>query len=757
MNRRTFSKLAAFSTVPLVYGPAWAISKAEEEWRPAKGPLSTRWAADVAPADAWKEYPRPGLVRELWQNLNGLWDYVVTQLGAGTPDQPPLAFAGKILVPFGIESQLSGVMQPFLPDQKLWYRRTFDIPEAWHSQRVLLNFDAVDFECRVWLNGELLGEHKGGYDRFTFDISRAIKDGKLQQLLLAVTDPSSQGDQAHGKQSLRPRGASYTATSGIWQTVWLEPVPHAYIASIKLIPDVDASRLRLKVDARNLKGRSAVNTIAFDHGRPVASASGFAEEDITLHLKDAKLWSPEEPFLYDLKITLAGGEEAPPDAVTSYFGMRKISIENDEQGIARLFLNGKPVFHQGPLDQGFWPDGIYTAPTDEALKSDLEYMKAVGFNAVRKHVKIEPDRWYLWADRLGLLVWQDMPAGQLKTPESREQWEIETARHVENHFNHPSIVMWVIFNEGWGQYDTPKLAAKLRKLDTTRLINNASGWYDKQWGDIVDMHFYPGPSVCVPEEKRASVTGEFGGLGFVTSDHMWKDGAWGYQTFTDPVEYNATYRRLWGRVHKLRDDNGLSAAIYTQISDVETESNGLLTYDRKVEKLDRAGMLAAHLGKHPSLSYKVILPMSNTEPQPWLYTAAQPEETWMKPEFRDDTWTNGEGGFGTRFGFPDFVRTRWNSTDLWVRRQFVIPPEGVHWPLLTCCFGVDFELYINGVLACRPEGFHNTYGLYELNQAARAAIRPGANSIAAHFIQRAKGGQQYIDIGLVDEIASGNE
>ncbi len=753
MNRRTFTKLATLSTAQTLLTQSARAQVQPAARRPARGPLATKWTAEVTPANALPEYPRPGMVRQQWQNLNGLWDYCVSSIGNATRPETS-AFTGKILVPFGIESQLSGVMVPFRPDQRLWYRCSFEVPSHWQPRRLLLHFDAVDFEATLWLNGDLLGTHKGGYDRFSFDITDSIRRNQAQEICVSVVDPTSAGDQAHGKQSLRPRGASYTATSGIWQTVWIEPVPDTYIASIKITPELDASRLRLSVQTEGRGQHPGVTAVALEQGRPIAHANGVAAQDLLLLIDKPRFWSPEDPFLYDLKVSITGGE-APHDSVTSYFGMRSISLGRNDQGGARLLLNGKPVFHQGPLDQGFWPDGIYTAPTDEALKFDLEYMKAVGFTAVRKHLKVEPERWYYWADKLGLLVWQDMPAGQLRTPESRVQWEVEMARHVENHFNHPSIVLWTIFNEGWGQYDTERLEAKLRKLDGTRLINNASGWYDKGCGDIADAHFYPGPSVCDPEEKRASVTGEFGGLGFVTAGHMWAENAWGYQTFIDKTSYNDTYQRLWQRVHKLRKENYLSAAIYTQITDVETESNGMLTYDRKVEKLDYEGARAAHLGQLPKLTYRTILAMSADDLEQWSYTSTQPDSTWMMPTYSDACWPKGAGGFGTSFGYPDFVRTKWNTTDLWIRRQFLIGPEGAHWPLLTCRFGVDFEVYINGVLACRPEGFHDTYGLYELNPPARATLQPGTNTIAVHVIQRAKGGQQYIDVGLVDEIASG--
>lgn len=685
-----------------------------------------------------REISAPGLVG--WWKMDSDWQQAAERI----------QYEGRILVPFPIESALSGVMKSFRPGDHLWYRRTFTVPEEWRGRRVWLHFDAVDYEASVWINDQALGVHRGGYDRFSFDITDALEPGLDQELKVAVVDPTDAGDQARGKQTLRPGGASYTASSGIWQTVWLEPVAASGIADLKIAPDVDHSSLRIVARTLDGNGSGQIGVMVRANGKKVADAKGKPGVELVLPIKNPRLWSPEDPFLYDLKITRTVKGKAV-DTVGSYFGMRKIAVAPDIQGVPRLMLNGEFVFQRGPLDQGFWPDGLHTPPTDAAMRFDLEYCKSIGFNMVRKHLKMEPDRWYYWADRLGLLVWQDMPSGNLRSTESRKQWEHELARHIEARFNHPSIIMWVLFNEGWGQYDTERLTARIRALDGTRLINDASGWYSKGWGDVLDKHFYPGPGVPWLREKRASVTGEFGGLGFVVPSHVWRDDAWGYMSFTDSAALTELYTRLWQRVYWLKQNKGLSAAVYTQITDIEQEANGLLTYDRKIEKMERRKIGAANSGKLPLRTYKSILPVSQTEPQMWSYTVSQPATNWVQPDFNTGAWRTGEGGFGSRYGMNDRVGTTWDGTDLWMRREFIVPPEGLRWPLIEIHYGVDTDIYINGVLACRPEGFHNCYGIYELNPEARATIRPGVNTIAVHAVQRHKSGSQFVDAGLLDE------
>ena len=414
---------------------------------------------------------------------------------------------------------------------RLWYRRPFTIPAAWAGRRVRLHFGAVDWQARLLVNGKEVGQHRGGYDGFSFDITGALKGSGEQELTVVVTDPT-EGDQPRGKQSRKPEGIFYTPTSGIWQTVWLEPVSAVCIDDLGLTPDLDASALRLRVSANSLADSVRVEAVASAAGREAGRVTGPANQELKLALAAPHLWSPDDPFLYDLRVTLKDGERVL-DSVTSYFGMRKISLLKDSDGVTRLALNNSVLFQMGTLDQGFWPDGIYTAPTDAALRSDIEFLKQAGFNLARKHVKVEPERWYYWCDKLGLLVWQDMPSGNNSTPEGRTRFEAELQRMVEGRRNHPSIILWVLFNEGWGQYDTERLAQWLKTLDPSRLVTDASGWTDKRAGDIIDAHSYPGPECPAPEADRAAVLGEFGGLGLGVDEHTWSKRFWGYQAMSD--------------------------------------------------------------------------------------------------------------------------------------------------------------------------------------------------------------------------------
>lgn len=582
-------------------------AQAAENWHPAQGPLMTRWAKEVSPRNAHPEYPRPQMVRAAWQNLNGLWDYAIVDKEVAQPAQ----WDGQILVPFPVESALSGVMKPVNEKQRLWYHRTFTVPDQWKGQRVLLHFGAVDWEATVTVNGKALGTHRGGYDGFDFDLTDALKPDGEQEIVVAVWDPTDRGPQARGKQVLKPGGIMYTATSGIWQTVWLEPVAAAHISDLKMVPDIDAQKLRVTVTGTGLSDASRIAVTITDpstrKGSQVTVVSGLTGrpgETIDLPVSDAKLWSPDKPFLYDLEARLLEGNQVL-DKVSSYFGMRKIALGKDADGIQRLMLNNKPLFQFGPLDQGFWPDGIYTAPTDEALRYDIEMTKALGMNLARKHVKVEPDRWYYWADKLGLLVWQDMPsaqAGDSRTDRVRpgqeaaaKQFETELKALVEQHWNHPSIVMWVPFNEGWGQYDTPRIAGLVKDWDPSRLVNNASGWTDRKAGDVIDMHNYPGPGVPNLEDKRAAVLGEFGGLGMPVKGHTWQaEKNWGYVSYKSSDELTDAYLSLIHKLRPLTGAPGLCAAVYTQTTDCEVEVNGLMTYDRALVKMNQAAITAAN-------------------------------------------------------------------------------------------------------------------------------------------------------------------
>ena len=573
------------------------------EWKPAQGPLRTRWAKDVSPANARPEYPRPQMVRKDWLNLNGLWQFSA----AHENESPPVGkeLKERILVPFPVESALSGVMRH---EPRMWYRRTFEVPKDWQGRHVLLHFDAVDWEATAYLNGKKLPTHRGGYDAFGFDITGFLTKAGPQELIVGVFDPTDAGEQPRGKQVTNPKGIWYTPSSGIWQTVWIEPVNRPFIEALKIVPDVDTGAVYISANVAAARNSDEVEVqirlASSDGGSPgrlhsverLESVIGQPNLYLTCKLDHPHLWSPDDPYLYDLHVTLRRGGNIV-DEVDSYFAMRKISIGKDEKGFTRLQLNNKPLFLVGPLDQGFWPDGIYTAPTDEALKFDIEAEKKLGFNMVRKHVKIEPERWYYWCDKLGLLVWQDMPSGSEKPiREGREQFEHELDRLVQGRGNHPCIVMWVVFNEGWGQFDTERLVTHVKEMDPNRLVDDASGWTDKGVGDVIDKHNYPDPAMPPPEERRAAVLGEFGGLGLAVEGHTWAQKHWGYRGVADQQHLTQQYVDLLGRAWGLRD-KGLCAAVYTQITDVETEANGLLTYDREVFKVDPARAAAAARGE----------------------------------------------------------------------------------------------------------------------------------------------------------------
>jgi beta-galactosidase/beta-glucuronidase len=539
------------------------------------------------------------LARPQWTNLNGLWEYAIVPKDAARP----ASFEGSILVPYPVESALSGVKRPLTPDERLWYRRTFQASDL-KGQRLLLHFGAVDWRAEVFVNGQRVGEHEGGYDPFTFDITAAIKAGaENQEIAVSVWDPSDSGLQPRGKQVLNSGSIWYTAVSGIWQTVWLEAVPAAYITGISLTPDVDGRRLRLSVHSSAAGEFTAAATL---RGKVVGRVAGTTERDTAIPLSALELWSPDTPVLYDLEVTLKTG-----DSVKSYFGMRKIEVRQDAAGVNRLFLNHKPQFMIGPLDQGWWPDGLYTAATDEAIRFDIETLKKLGFNMMRKHVKVEPARYYYWCDKLGLMVWQDMPSAMTRSrdtsvrkgspgdatfpPAAEAGFQHELLALIRNLENAPSVIAWVPFNEGWGQHATDEILRMVKAMDPSRLVDGPSGWEDRGYGDMKDLHDYPGPKMLPVMPDRASVLGEFGGLGFPVEGHLWWTDKrnWGYRTFADRAALQAAYEDLMAKLRPLVEQ-GLSAAIYTQTSDVEGEVNGLMTYDRKVLKLDAAKLAELH-------------------------------------------------------------------------------------------------------------------------------------------------------------------
>ncbi len=564
------------------------------KWKAVSNPLTTPWTEKVSTENARPEYPRPQMTRGKWLNLNGEWDFaLLNNLSNEVLEK------GKILVPFPVESALSGIKAKVEPTQIMSYNRTFTIPSDWKGQRILLHFGAVDYEASIYVNAKKVGEHTGGYDPFFFDITDYLTTNGPQQLNVQVTDPTDSGGQPVGKQRLNPHGIWYTATSGIWQTVWLEPVPQTYIKSFRVEPDIDKNRILVRVETGGSKKNLANVTarIMLD-GQPISVAKGKTGTPLLLQIRNnVHLWSLDDPYLYDIEISL--GNKKSDDVVKGYFGMRKISVGKDDKGVTRLLLNNEPLFQVGVLDQGYFPDGLYTPPTEAAMQFDLQTMKNMGFNMIRKHVKIEPARWYHLCDKMGLLVWQDMPSAANTSDADKQQFKWQLKSMVDNLFNFPSIVMWVTFNEGWGQHDTELYVEKMKVWDPTRLVNNASGWTDAGVGDILDIHAYPGPVAPVKEEDRAIALGEFGGLGLNIRGHKWADEGWGYQLIETPEAMLAEYEHLWWKLLQMQDTAGLSAVVYTQLSDIETENNGLLTYDRKVTKLEPSLVKAAHQGYLP--------------------------------------------------------------------------------------------------------------------------------------------------------------
>ena len=595
--------------------------QARENWQPAGEHIRTRWAAEVSPSNAHPEYPRPQMVRGSWRCLNGLWDYAVAEKDS---ERMPSA-DGRILVPFAIESSLSGVGRTFTAEDALWYARTFRIPLSWRfGKKVLLHFDAVDYECEVWLNGHRLGEHRGGYSAFSFDVTGFIRRGR-QTLVLKVLDATDNDLQPRGKQVSNPRGIWYTAVSGIWQSVWMEAVGRkGHVLDYDAVADLSGGTVTvtpLAEGGEEVKVELLEGCRGYDAAHPgtkvIASAVCTPGEGAVLKLDRPHFWSPDDPYLYGLRLSLLKDGKVV-DRVEGYTAYRGISKVRDGDGHLRMALNGDILFQYGPLDQGWWPDGLYTAPTDEALAYDVERTKEYGFNAIRKHIKVEPSRWYYHCDRLGMLVWQDMPSvADCTVPggwaqgrdvydegsddqlsgEARKNYLDEWTEIVTSHRKFPCIVVWVPFNEAWGQFNTAEVVEYTRSLDGTRLINMASGgnWISGGVGDILDSHYYPSPKMRILDDAMVNVLGEYGGIGLPVEGHTWvNEDNWGYVQFKTGDEATAQYEKFAAMIPELVKEQGCSAAIYTQTTDVEHELNGFMTYDREVDKLDPARVAAAN-------------------------------------------------------------------------------------------------------------------------------------------------------------------
>jgi len=723
-----------------------------QDWKIVPGNIMTEWAAGVTPDNVWVEYPRPQMVRKEWKNLNGLWDFSIS---IGTNNLPTQRFNRKILVPFCVESALSGIKESISGSQEMMYRRTFNIPEIWKGKRIILHFQAVDYYARVWIDGKFVGEHKGGYEAFQFDITDFLKSDENHEVSLVVWDPSNMGTQPVGKQTLLGLSkGNYTPTSGIWQTVWMEPVEDVSIQSLKILPDVDMGTLSVDVVLKGWGYNHQIKVQAFDKGVEIASAETAQGKPVSLKIPNPKLWSPESPYLYDLKVSLSQGDK-DIDEVKSYFGMRKISMSRDAAGYMRINLNNKEIFQFGPLDQGYWPDGILTPPTDEALKFDVEYLKKINCNMDRVHMKLQPDRFYYYCDKLGILVWQDMVAPRPQYSRSEvggaSEWESEWEKIIDQLYDHPSIIQWTVFNESWGQYDTERLTDWTKRKDPSRLVSNASGWVDRNVGDIRDFHDYTVyPSVAwVPKYyPRAMVIGEGGGLELTVKDHMWtanltiperidRAGDLVREVTSSPEMLNERYS-LWVDNISILRNYGLNAVVYTQISDVENELNGWLTYDRKISKIPEARLAEIHskLFKPATGKGRFSIPLSMNIPQKWMYSFIEPSADWYK-NGGQGKWNIGIGPFGkNQMNIPE-VNTDWEGKSLFLQKDFNLNTLPTKFAIVTYNDGIT-DVYINGEFAIQINNLRRwdtelKVSEVTLPEKALKLLKKGNNHISLKF------------------------
>ncbi len=757
----------------------WCIGQAAE-WQRLSAKLMTPWGESIQPENVWQEYPRPQLVRGTWMNLNGVWDFYLRK----NTTQPVYirntsTFREKILVPFGVESALSGIMATDyqqVAKSLMMYRRTFTLTEDFKDKRVLLHFGAVDWQCVAYVNGTKVGEHKGGSDPFCFDITQALKSEGDQELQVAVYDPSDYGGQPRGKQTMNPGSIWYTSCSGIWQTVWLEGVNDAYVERYEVVPDAATGSVRVRVFANDPTCKFSL--IARDGEEIVATSEKTrVGQEVTLTIPDAKLWSPDSPFLYNLDIILCADNCQECDRARGYFGIRTFSKAMVD-GHPAFLLNGKPIFMFGPLDQGWWPDGLLTPPSYEAMIYDLQTIKSLGMNMVRKHIKVENDLWYEWCDRNGLIVWQDMPSGSthgsLGTKEEIQHNFYEECAHIVTALKqHPCIGVWVPYNEGWGQ-DADNgpghtmrgyLVVRNADDDMGRLMNSASGWTDFGIGDIADAHSYPSPNGSNNSTDRVNVCGEYGGITLMIDGHLWAGSQQTYTQVNNSEDYTTRFNQYTVALQSLQLSKGLWGGVYTQITDVEQEVNGILTYDRKVLKVNDEqlasirAMIEKTITHRLSTAKSVLNAGDNANNVLWRYRTDDPGEGWEQPEFMDSKWPRGAAGFGKIDQSAARVRTTWDTDEIWIRRNFRlygVKEEDLPDLCLRMFHDEDTEVYINGVLAMTTTGYNTSYQLFEISAAARQAINLSGDNVLAIHTKQTSGGQ-YIDAGLSIRSYKSNE
>lgn len=739
-----------------------------QAWERKSAPIMTTWGENINPENVWEEYPRPQMIRQEWLSLNGVWDYHKRKEINHEYQSSKDVFTQKILVPYPIESALSGIMDTNFAENTqstFIYNRTFTLPRSFRGKNIILHFGAVDWKSTIYINGVKAGKHTGGNDPFKLDITSLLNKKGPQEIQVCVSDPGEKGGQPVGKQTTQPGGCFYSPVSGIWQTVWLEPVSPSHIEGYRVTSDIDAGTITLNI-ASNDNDAQATITIKKEGKEIITLNNKPTNNDIVIEIPNAQLWSPDTPHLYDMTIDLYANKKVC-DKIEGYFGMRKIS-RGMYDGYPCFLLNNKPLFNFGVLDQGWWPDGLLTPPSDSAMKYDIEITKSLGMNTIRKHIKVEPARWYYYCDRMGMLVWQDMPSKGFD-----ENGTIGSQEYIKNNFydecrrvtaslqNHPCIVSWVVFNESWGQYasgddkHTRCGVEAVRSVDDTRLINAASGWVDFEIGDIIDKHSYPTPALqSNPLNERVAVCGEYGGITLKVPGHQWKESDMEYTSVDDKKRYADKFNALTLAIQSLQE-KGIWGAIYTQISDVEGELNGLLTYDRKVLKIDTAYMASVREKIVRTINYRthmnIVVPAGDTSPNEiWSYTTQNPGDDWYSITYDDSSWAKGAAGFGGSNPPNAHIRSAWNDKNLYIRRHFNIGDISQE-DLKSLCLWLhhddDCEVYINGVKAYETRGWTPAYCLQPISEEALATIKPNSDNIIAMHTYQDWGGQ-YADAGL---------